>query len=175
MKNGLPAAARWTSAARAPALAPPASAASSARGRLVQAPDGEPLDEVVAAQVGHEVGEVLVVAGVDAAGRAEDEDGARLGVAQHVGEQGRGAGIDPVDVVDDEQHRPDPRLRVDERGHGFEQPEALDRRIARRRGGRAEQLGEQQLQPFVGAEHVLDAGAGAARSITSRSASMIGW
>ena len=83
MKNGLPAAARCTSAARAPALAP-RRLRPEPRRPIVQAPDGEPLDEVVAAQVGDEVGEVLVVAGVDAARRAEDEDArqARCGAAR---------------------------------------------------------------------------------------------
>ena len=118
----------------------------------VEAPHREALDEVVAAKVGDGIGEVPRVAGVDVARRAEDEQRARFGVAQHVEQEGRRRRVGPVEVVDDEEHRADLGLRVHEGGDRLEQPEALGGGVHRPFLGNAHQLGEEEPQPFVGAE-----------------------
>ena len=121
--------------------------------RLLQAAERDPLDHVLAAEVGEQPRRVGDEVGLLVAHRHQHEQRRALEAADDVAEQQQRRHARPLEVLDDQQQRPLGGDAPEQRGDGLEQPVAAVLPLAGVRGGAAQLRDERGERLEVHARH----------------------
>ena len=121
--------------------------------RLLQAAERDPLDHVLAAEVGEQPRRVGDEVGLLVAHRHQHEQRRPLEAADDVAEQQQRRHARPLEVLDDEQQRPLGGDAPEQRGDGLEQPVAAVLPLARLRGDAAQLRDQRGERLEVHARH----------------------